>query len=109
LAQRYVEEGLRMDAHPGIAFRGGPAGRKAGLEGSGLDVWELVETIHQNGGSVKDAAEYHDLPVWKIQVVVDYYAEFKREIDDWIEANAALAEQLEASWKRGQEVFKATG
>jgi hypothetical protein len=29
LAQRYVEEGLRMDKHPLIRFADGPAGRRA--------------------------------------------------------------------------------
>src|ERR1051326_7111403 len=31
LAQRYVEEGLRMDEHPLIRFADGPAGRRARL------------------------------------------------------------------------------
>jgi hypothetical protein len=29
LAERYVDEGTRMDEHPGIVFRGGPTGRRA--------------------------------------------------------------------------------
>jgi hypothetical protein len=37
LAQRYIEEGLRMDRHPGIVFRPGAAGRRPGLAG-GPDV-----------------------------------------------------------------------
>lgn len=28
LAQRYVDEGLRMAEHPGIVFQDGPAGRR---------------------------------------------------------------------------------
>jgi hypothetical protein len=28
LAERYIEEGLRTDRHPGIMFRDGPAGRR---------------------------------------------------------------------------------
>lgn len=109
LAKRYVEEGLRMDSHPGIVFRDGPAGRRAGLAGSGLDVWEIIETVHHNEGSVRDAAEYLNLAASKVQSVADYYAEFKQEIDDWIESNAALAAQEEAAWGRGREVFKAAG
>jgi hypothetical protein len=35
LAQRYVEEGLRMDEHPLIRFADGPAGRRARLVGTG--------------------------------------------------------------------------
>ena len=35
LAQRYVEEGLRMDEHPLIRFADGPAGRRARQTGTG--------------------------------------------------------------------------
>ena len=31
LAERYVDEGTRMDEHPGIVFRDGPSGRRAAL------------------------------------------------------------------------------
>jgi hypothetical protein len=39
-----VEEGLRMDAHPGVLFREGPAGQRAVLSG-GPDVWEVIRAI----------------------------------------------------------------
>lgn len=32
-----------------IAFRDGAAGRRPGLVGSRLDVWQVVETVKQNG------------------------------------------------------------
>ena len=38
LAQRYIGEGMRLDRHPGIVFRDGPAGRRAVVIG-GPDVW----------------------------------------------------------------------
>ncbi len=43
-AARYVDEGLRMDEHPGILFRDGPAGRRATVVG-GPDVWEIVRAV----------------------------------------------------------------
>ena len=58
LAQRYVEEGLRHDAHPLIQFLDGPSGRRASLLGRGLDVWEVIATIRDNNGSMAEAAEY---------------------------------------------------
>ena len=39
VAARLVDEGLRMDEHPGVMFRDGPTGRRAVLVG-GPDVWE---------------------------------------------------------------------
>lgn len=44
VAARYVDEGLRMDEHPGIMFREGPAGRRATVVG-GPDVWEVVRAV----------------------------------------------------------------
>ncbi len=40
-ANRLVDEALRMGEHPGIMFRPGPTGRRAGLT-AGPDVWEIV-------------------------------------------------------------------
>jgi hypothetical protein len=53
LAERYVEEGLRMDEHPGIGFADGPAGRRAILLGTGLDVWAR-ERVEMHGLSDRE-------------------------------------------------------
>src|SRR3954463_10093492 len=58
LAQRYVEEGLRMDEHPLVRFVDGPAGRRARLVGTGKDVWEGIATVRDNGNDQAAAAEY---------------------------------------------------
>ena len=47
LAQRYVEEGLRMDEHPLIRFADGPAGRRARLVGTGKDIWEIIAVVRE--------------------------------------------------------------
>lgn len=44
IAARYVDEGLRMDEHPGVMFRDGPMGRRARLI-AGPDVWEVVRDV----------------------------------------------------------------
>ena len=56
LAQRYVEEGLRMDEHRLIRFAEGPAGRRARLVGTGKDVWEVIATVRDNSGDAAEAA-----------------------------------------------------
>ena len=61
LAERYIDEGMRMDEHPGIYFRDGGSGRRPAVLGSRLDVAQIVETLRQNGNSVEAAAEYLDL------------------------------------------------
>ena len=93
LAERYVEEGLRMDEHPGIGFADGPAGRRAVVLGSGLDVWEVVATVRQPGGSAQAAARYLELPMSAVRAAVRYYAAFPAEIDDLLARRAAIAER----------------
>jgi hypothetical protein len=81
LAQRYVEEGLRHDAHPLIQFLDGPSGRRASLLGRGLDVWEVIATVRDNNGSIAEVAEYLEIPAGLVEAAVIYYGEYKHEID----------------------------
>src|SRR6266511_4382624 len=62
LAERYIEEGLRMDEHSMIYFRDGASGRRPALLGTQLDVADVIETIRQNDNSVEQAAAYLELP-----------------------------------------------
>src|SRR5258708_13255325 len=73
LAQRYVEEGLRHDAHPLIQFLDGPSGRRASLIGRGLDVWEGITTIRDNNGSLAGAPEYLQIPAGLVEAPLAYY------------------------------------
>jgi uncharacterized protein (DUF433 family) len=95
LAQRYVEEGLRHDAHPLIQFFDGPSGRRASLVGRGLDVWEVIAIIRNNHGSMREAAEYLEVPAGLVEAAVAYYGQYRDEIDQEIELN-------EAEYERGQ-------
>jgi uncharacterized protein (DUF433 family) len=100
LAERYVEEGLRMDEHPGVVFADGATGRRAVLAGTGLDVWEVVDTVRQNRGSVEAAARYLELPVGAVRTAVRYYAAFQGEIDDLVARRDAGAERERAAAER---------
>src|SRR5438552_3451792 len=46
LAERLVDEGLRMAEHPGIVFKDGPTGRRAALA-LGPDVWEVAKVVRE--------------------------------------------------------------
>lgn len=102
LIQRYVAEGLEMDEHPGIVFRSGPAGRRAGLAG-GPDVWEVVG-VHQSFGDVGRTAEWLDQPTGSIETALAYYAQHADEIDEWIRRNDEAAEAAERVWRARQAV-----
>lgn len=108
LAERYIEEGLRADRHPGILFRDGPAGRRAVVVG-GPDVWELVNAVRsapEKGEIMVSAlAERLGISESKIRTAIRYYAEYPQEIDEWIAANEAEADRLETSLVRERELL----
>ncbi|TMG64532.1 MAG: ribbon-helix-helix protein, CopG family [Chloroflexi bacterium] len=107
LVERYVEEGLRMDEHPGVVFVDGPAGRRPALASRrGLDIWEVITTLHANDGNTADAAEVLSLPESEVRVALAYYADHRSEIDDWIRANEELFEQAEAAQRRQQDAAR---
>ncbi len=106
LAQRYVEEGLRHDAHPLIQFLDGPSGRRASLLGRGLDVWEVIATVRDNNGSMSDAAEYLQVPSGLVEAAVAYYGEFRDEIDVEIELNEAAYERGRAAAAAGEQALR---
>jgi uncharacterized protein (DUF433 family) len=105
LAERYLEEGLRMDEHPGIYFRDGVSGRRPALLGTRLDVADVIETIRQNDRSVEGAVAYLELPADRIEACLRYYADFGDEIDEWINRAHAIAEREEARWQRRGEAL----
>src|SRR4030081_940567 len=46
LAQRLIDEGLRMADHPGVIFKDGPSGRRAALA-YGPDLWEVIKFLRE--------------------------------------------------------------
>lgn len=108
LAERLIGEGLRMDAHPGLVFRDGPAGRRAALA-SGPDVWEVIAVVRdQRGGAqhrVAAAAELLGLSSAQVQAAVRYYADFTEEIDALVTANQATADRELARWENEQRLL----
>lgn len=105
LAQRYVEEGLRRDAHPLIQFLDGPSGRRASVVGRGLDVWEVIATVLDNDGSSTGAAAYLQIPEGLVQAAVAYYGEYRDEIDSEIAANNAEYERGRAAAAAGERAL----
>jgi hypothetical protein len=105
IAQRLIEEGLRMERHPGIVFRDGPVGRRAALVG-GPDVWEVVPIVHNIAGKsddpITDAANWLGIPPARMRAAMDYYAEYTDEIDTWITRNERLAAEMEAKSRSQQ-------
>ena len=102
LAQRYVEEGLRMDEHPLVRFVDGPAGRRARLAGTGKDVWEVIATVRDSDNDLAATAEYLRTTLGVVQAAVTYYGAYRDEIDELIADNERDAAEGHAAWQAGQ-------
>jgi uncharacterized protein (DUF433 family) len=106
LAQRYVEEGLRMDEHPLIRFADGPAGRRARVLGTGKDVWEVIAVVRDNGGDAAGSARYLEIPLGLIQAAIAYYGAYSTEIDQQIEANEQESAEAHGAYLAGQAALR---
>jgi hypothetical protein len=112
-ANRLVDEALRMSEHPGIVFRPGPTGRRAGLVG-GPDVWELIRAVksartHEPGLAEDELltliADNTGIPVRLIRAAVRYWASYPDEVDAEIAAAEAADDAAEDAWRRERRLL----
>lgn len=101
LAERYIDEGLRSEEFPGIVFRSGPVGRRAGLTG-GPDVWEIIRDVRAAreaaiADPVSTVAAASELTAAQVRLAGAYYTAYPDEVDARIAADQELAEKLLAS------------
>jgi hypothetical protein len=108
LAQRLVDEGLRMAEHPGIVFRDGPAGRRAALV-VGPDVWELVRFLREIDArgtrAVAAAADTFAVPQAAIESGIGYWSAYPDEIEAWISDAENASVTAEQEWERRQSLL----
>ncbi len=111
----FVDEALRTEEHPGIMFRPGPTGRRAGLVG-GPDVWEVIGALQavraQDPSLAGDAlvaaiAEAIGLSPRRVRVAVRYYMAYPAEVEERIAANQEAAREAEAAWQAEQNLLGA--
>ena len=109
LAERYIDEGLRMDDYPGIVFRDGPMGRRAALA-AGPDVWEIVAALKQlptrGQEAIGELAKLLELSEGQIRTALEYYGQYPDEIEKLIRHNEEEAERAEAGWRRQQSALE---
>jgi hypothetical protein len=112
-ANRLVDEGLRMGEHPGVVFRDGPTGRRAGLVG-GADVWEVVRAVKSARASepamsedevLELVASNTGLPMQLVRTAVRYWASYPDEVDREIDVAEAAEEAAEAAWRRERRLL----
>lgn len=87
-AVELLAEAAKMRRCPGIGFADGPAGRRARILGTGLDVWELIATyksLGENPARLRKA--YPWLSDSQLRAALGYYAAYPEEIDRRIALN----------------------
>jgi hypothetical protein len=114
---RLVDEGLRGHDHPGVVFRDGVTGRRAGLVG-GPDVWEVVRAVRSARASEPALSEEDILalvsdnsgvPVRMIRTAVRYWATYPVDIDAEIRAADDIEEEAEQAWLRERQLLARGG
>jgi len=93
LARDLLEEAVKLRRCPGITFADGPAGRRARIAGTGIEVWELIATfkgLEEDYEKLKEA--YHWLSEQQIRAALSFYALYPKEIDTRIASNEEMTE-----------------
>ena len=102
LAQRLIDEGLRMADHPGVIFKDGPSGRRAALA-YGPDIWEIIKflrEVDERGPAALDAAaEVFAVDASRITTAVSYYGDYRDEIDTEISDADEASARAEEAWR----------
>jgi hypothetical protein len=102
-----LDEGLNVRRFPGVVFRDGPAGRRAGLTG-GPDVWEVIRDVRSAAGrgeaKIRRVAAEAELSESQVRLAVDYYAAFPEEVDARLAAEERAATQLRQMVARRQQL-----
>ncbi|HEY9475398.1 MAG TPA: hypothetical protein VIS06_16315 [Mycobacteriales bacterium] len=102
-----------MTEHPGVIFREGPTGRRAGLAG-GADVWEIVRAVKSARAAEPELDQDEVLtlvtsntgtPVHLIRTAVRYWASYPDEIDREIEAAMVAEAAAEEAWRREHDLL----
>lgn len=103
-----------MTEHPGVVFRDGPTGRRAGLV-AGPDVWEVVRAVRSartaEPGLEEEpllalVADNAGIPLRLIRTAVRYWAAYPGEIDSEIDAAAVAELTVEQTWARERDLLR---
>lgn len=93
--ENLVDEALRQRRCPGIVFADGPAGRRAVVAGTGIDVWEVARAYRACEEDLEALAEaLPQLARRQLEAAVHYYRCYPREIDERLALEEEQAEDL---------------
>jgi len=95
-----LEEALKMRHCPGIIFVNGPTGRRPVIAGTGLEVWEVIQTYKECGEDFEKLKEAYDwLTPQQLRSALAYWQLYPEEIEEEIRRQEALSEEeARARW-----------
>ena len=98
VAERLIDEGLRIAEFPGIIFRSGPTGSRAGIVG-GPDVWEIVRDLKRSAESGEEdpidaVSRATSIDRAKVALAAAYYAAYREDVDERIQMDEEAADRL---------------
>ncbi|NCO67165.1 MAG: hypothetical protein COY75_04490 [Nitrospirae bacterium CG_4_10_14_0_8_um_filter_41_23] len=94
LTSELITEAVKMRKCPGIVFIEGPAGRRARIEGTGIDVWELISAYQELNNDLPTLKEaFHWLTDRQIMAAIGYAKTYPDEIKKLIEMNRAWSKE----------------
>lgn len=96
LVSALLDEGVKTRRFPGVVYRDGPTGRRAGLAG-GPDVWEIIRDVQRAEGReeqrIKRVAGEAGISPALVRLAIDFYVAFPSEVDERIVANQRAADR----------------
>ena len=94
LIAELIAEAVKMRKCPGIVLVDGPAGRRARIEGTGIDVWELISAYQELNSDLHDLKEaFHWLTDRQIMAATGYAKAYPDEIQELIKMNRAWSKE----------------
>jgi uncharacterized protein (DUF433 family) len=94
IANELIEEAIKARRCPGIMFGDGITGRRARIEGTGIDVWEVIRDYRGMDNNFEDLKEaYHWLTERQLKAALTYYKIYPEEIDDRIQRNESITRE----------------
>lgn len=86
MSQTLLAEAIKMRRAPGVIFADGPAGRRAVVAGTGIDVWEVIATWQRCDGDYRALRqEYGWLTEPQLRATIGYYELYPDEIEARLE------------------------
>lgn len=95
LAGELLSEAAKMRRCPGIVFGNGPSGRRARIEGTGVEAWEIIASylaLKEDAKRLRKA--YPWLSDRQILAALGYFRAYPEEIKNLIDANRSGGSEI---------------